>query len=406
MVTRSQGTKNQKGCHFAVRFASNTPVVLLLAAVLSAGCGRKPPAKPLGEAPEVTVETLTAQTMPVTTELPGRIDPVRVAQVRARVNGIVLQREFSQGSNVVAGQVLYRIDPAPYQAALASAQASVAQAEATLTQAQLLAERYQPLVGINAVSKQNYDNAVAAAAQAKASVAAARAAQETAQINLGYCTVTAPISGRIGPALVTEGALVSQSAATEMAVIQEMDPIYFDFTESSKEELRLRQEAEAGRLKTLAPDQAQVTLVLPDGTVYSQPGKLLFADITVDPTSGMITLRAEFPNPNGWLLPGMFALGRLEEAVASQAILAPQPAVTIGPNGSASVMIVTPTDEAQSHPVQLGAAYGSNWVVTGGLKPGDRVIVEGLQKVRPGMKVKVVPARTAEDKSLRPPAAR
>jgi len=390
--------------HVPVRFDPVVSALLFLAAVLIAGCGPKPPAPRFVATPEVTVATLKAQTMPVTTELPGRLDPVRVAQVRARVDGIVLHQEFRQGSNVKAGDVLYRIDPAPYQAALDSAKASVAQTQANLTQAQLLAERYQPLVGINAVSKQNYDNAVAAAAQAKASVAGAQAAQETAQINLGYCTVTAPISGRIGPALVTEGALVSQAAATEMAVIQQMDPIYFDFTEAAAEAMKLRQEMEAGQLQSLASGEVKVTLTLPDGTVYPHPGKLLFSDITVDPTSGMITLRAEFPNPDNWLLPGMFAVGRLEQAVSPQAILVPQPAVTIGPNGAASVMLVTPADEAQSQPVEIGAAVGGDWLVKSGLKPGDRVIVEGLQKVRPGMKVKPAPAKTAEENSP-PPAA-
>jgi membrane fusion protein, multidrug efflux system len=338
------------------------------------------------------VATVSAKALAITNEFPGRIDPVRTAQVRARVTGIVLRREFPQGTNVQAGQVLYRIDPAPYQAALDSAKASLAQAQASLTQAQLLAQRYKPLVGINAVSKQNYDNAVAAADQAKASVQAALASQELAQINLGYCTVTAPIAGRIGAALVTEGALVSQSAATEMAVIQQMDPIYFDFTEASADALKLMQQAQAGQLKTIAAGDARVTLALPDGTIYPHPGKLLFADVTVDPTSGMITLRAEFPNPNHWLLPGMFGVGRLEQAVAPQTILVPQPAVMIGPNGAASVMLVTSNDLAASQPVQIGEAVGSDWIVRSGLKPGDRVIVDGLQKVRPGMKVKPAPA--------------
>jgi membrane fusion protein (multidrug efflux system) len=344
--------------------------------------------------------------MPVATMLPGRVEPMRVAQVRARVDGIVLHREFSQGSNVKAGDVLYRIDPAPYQAALDSAKASVAQMEASLTQAQLLAQRYKPLAEINAVSKQNYDNAVAAEAQGKAGLAVARAAQETAQINLSYCTVTAPIAGRIGLALVTEGALVSQSAATQMAVIQQMDPVYFDFTQSSAEALKIRQDLEAGRLKSLATGEGKVTLMLPDGTAYPHPGKLLVRDITVDPTSGMITLRAEFPNPEGWLLPGMFAVGRLEEAAAPQTILAPQPAVTIGPNGEASVMVVATNDETRAQPVQLGAAIGGNWVVNAGLKPGERVIVEGLQKVRPGMKVKPTLAKSLDaGENVRSPAA-
>jgi len=342
--------------------------------------------------PEVGIVTMKPQPLPLTVELPGRIDPVQIAQVRARVDGVVLRREFVQGSDVKTGQVLYQIDPAPYQAALDSAKAN-------LMQAQLLAERYKPLVDINAVSKQNYDAAVAAAAQAKA-------AQEIAAINLGYCTVTAPIDGRIGAALVTEGALVSQAAATAMAVIQQMDPIYFDFTESSTEALKLRQELETGQLKSAAPGEAKVTLTLPDGTVYPHPGKLLFSDITVDPTSGMITLRAEFPNPDDMLLPGMFAVGRLEQAVAPQTLLVPQPAVIIGPNGAASVMLVTATNSVQPQPIEIGAAVGGDWVVKNGLKAGDRVIVDGLQKVRSGMTVKPVPARVIEETSIAPAAGK
>lgn len=372
-----------------MRVVSSLSICVVLSLGLTAGCGGKPPPPTPGE-PEVVVQSLQARTITVTKELPGRLSPVRIAQVRAQVNGTVLQRDFSQGTNVPAGAVLYRIDPAPYRAALDSASATVAQAEANLNQAQSLAERYQPLVGISAVSKQNYDSAVAAAAQAKASVAAAQAAQATAQINLGYCTVTAPIAGRIGAALVTEGALVSQSAATEMAVIQQLDPIYFDFTESSAEVLRLRQELASGRLQSLAPGQAKVTLALPDGTIYPHPGRVLFTDVTVEPTSGMLSLRAEFPNPEGWLLPGMFAVGRLEEAVEPETVLAPQPAVSITPNGGASVLLVGPTNQVQERLIQLGPALGTNWVVRSGLKPGDRVIVEGLQKVHAGMKVKPI----------------
>ena len=391
---------------FRASFGLGALAWLLVAAVLIAGCGRKAPARRQGGALEVTVATIKTQTVPLSVELPGRIDPVRVAQVRARVDGIVLQREFHQGTNVTAGEVLYQIDPAPYQAALDSAKASVAQAQANLTQAQLLAERYKPLVGISAVSKQSYDSAVATAAQAKASVAAAEATQETAQINLGYCTVTAPISGRIGSALVTEGALVSQAAATELALIQQMDPIYFDFTQAAADALKLRQELEAGQLKSLAPGEAKVTLTLPDGTTYPHPGRLLFSDITVDPTSGMITLRAEFPNPDNWLLPGMFAMGRLEQAVAPGTMLVPQPAVIIGPSGGASVMLVTPDDEVKSQSIEIGRASGTDWVVKSGLKPGDRVIVEGLQKAHPGMKVKPLPAKeSGEGRSLEAPSS-
>jgi membrane fusion protein, multidrug efflux system len=374
------------------RRMTETAGALLAAAAMTsifAGCGQKQNDPGAGAMnmppPEVGVVTVESQSVALTNDLPGRIDPVRVAQVRARVDGIVLRREFEQGTNVPAGQVLYQIDPAPYKATLDSAKAN-------LMQAQQLVERYKPLVSINAVSKQNYDTAVAAAAQAKA-------AEEIAALNLGYCTVTAPISGRIGPALVTEGALVSQSAATEMAVIQEMNPIYFDFTESAVEALKLRRELIAGKLQS---GGAKVTLTLPDGTIYSHPGKLLFEDITVDPTSGMITLRAEFPNPDDFLLPGMFAVGHLEQAVEPQTLLVPQPGVIIGPNGAASVMLVTPDDKVQPQPIQLGAAVGTDWVVKSGLKAGDRVIVEGLQKVRPGMKVKPLPANSAGENSTSP----
>ena len=351
------------------------------AAVIFPGCGQHPPGGFQMPPPEVGVVTIAPESVALTTELPGRIDPIRVAQVRARVDGIVLRRDFREGADVTNGEVLYLIDPAPYQAALDSANAN-------LIQAQLLAQRYEPLVGINAVSKQDYDNAVSAAAQAKA-------AQEIAVINLGYCTVTAPISGKIGAALVTEGALVSQSAATEMAVVTELDPIYCDFTESSTELLRLKREMENGTLKTVAPGEAKVTLLLDDGTTYAQPGKLLFSDITVDPTSGMVTLRAEFPNPNHLLLPGMFARGVLEQAVESQAITVPQRGVNIGPNGVASVMVVGADGKVEARMIKIGQAIGNKWIVTDGLKAGEQVIVEGLQKVQPGTVAKPVPFNSA-----------
>jgi len=341
--------------------------------------------------PEVGVVTITPESVALTTELPGRIDPVRVAQVRARVDGIVLHRNFREGDEVTNGEVLYEIDPAPYKAALDSANAS-------LLQAQQLAERYKPLVGINAVSKQDYDNAVSAAAQAKA-------AQEIAAVNFGYCTVTAPISGHIGAALVTEGALVSQSAATEMALVTQLDPIYCDFTESSTELLRLRREMDSGTLKTVAPGEAKVTLLLDDGTTYSEPGKLLFSDVTVDPSSGMVTLRAEFPNPDHLLLPGMFARGVLEQAVDAQAITVPQRGVNVGAGGAASVLVVGADDKVEVRPVQIGQAVGTKWIVTDGLKTGDKVIVEGLQKAMPGMPVKPVPFVPAGATNSAPPAA-
>jgi membrane fusion protein, multidrug efflux system len=355
----------------------------LLASLALAGCGHNQGAGAFNmPPPEVGVVTLAPESVALTTELPGRIDPVRVAQVRARVDGIVLHRNFREGADVTNGEVLYQIDPAPYKAALDSANAS-------LRQAQLLVQRYQPLVGINAVSKQDYDNAVSAAAQAKA-------AQEIAAVNFGYCTVTAPISGNIGAALVTEGALVSQSAATQMALVTQLDPIYCDFTESSTELLRLRRELENGTLKTVAPGEAKVTLRLDDGTTYAHPGKLLFSDVTVDPTSGMVTLRAEFPNPDHLLLPGMFARGELEQAVDNQAITVPQRGVNIGANGVASVMLVGAGGKVEARIIKIGQAVGNKWIVTDGLKAGEQVIVEGLQKAMPGMPVKPVPFTPAD----------
>jgi membrane fusion protein (multidrug efflux system) len=341
--------------------------------------------------PEVGVVTVQPRSVPLTTELPGRLAPVRVAEVRARVTGIVLHRYFREGTDVTNGEVLYQIDPAPFQAAYDGATATLAKAEATLNQAQALADRYRPLVGINAVSKQDYDNAVSAAAQAKADVLAAQAALETAAINLGYCKVTSPIDGRIGAALVTEGALVSASAATEMAVVTQLDPIYCDFTESSTEWLRLRQELESGAFQSVAPGAAPITLKLEDGTTYSEPGRLLFSDVTVDPSSGMITLRAEFPNPAHLLLPGMFVRGVLTRAVNNQALTVPQRGVSISGTGQATVMVVGPDNKAELRSVEIGQAVSNQWVITSGLKAGERVIVDGLQKVQPGMEVKPVP---------------
>jgi membrane fusion protein (multidrug efflux system) len=382
----------------------------IAATALFAGCGRNP-AGPGGynmnmPPPEVGVVTIATESVALTTELPGRIAPVRVAQVRARVDGVVLHREFREGADVKAGEELYQIDPAPFQAAYDSASANLAKAEANLKQAQQLADRYQPLVAINAVSKQDYDNAVSAAAQANADVLAAKAAVETATINLGYTKVTSPIDGRIGSALVTEGALVSQSAATEMAVVQQLDPIYCDFTESSTELLRLRRELDSGALKSAAPGEAKVTLLLDDGTTYAQPGKLLFSDVTVDPSSGMVTLRAEFPNSDHLLLPGMFARGVLEQAVDSQAITVLQRGVSVGANGVASVMVVGATNNVEAREIKIGQAVGNKWIVTDGLKAGESVIVEGLQKFQPGMVVKPVPFNPAGGNSASPAPAR
>ncbi len=373
-------------------------LVLLLGAL--AGCNPKQNAPMQPPTPEVGVVTVSSQTMPITTELPGRIDAVRVAQVRARATGILLKRMFIEGSEVKEGDVLFQIDPAPLKANDDSAKASFAKAQAALTRTQVKADRYKALVAINAVSKQEYDDAFAAALQAKADVETAKAAVETASLNLGYASVTAPISGKIGEAKVTEGALVSQSDATQLAVIQQLDPIYFDFTQSSTDVLRLRRFFEGGQLQKVAPDEAKVTLLLEDGTIYQYPGKLLFSDITVDPATGMITLRAQFPNPDHLLLPGMFARVQLEQAVAQDAISVPQRAVALGANGSATVMIVTADEKAEVRMIKLGQAIEDKWTVTQGLKAGDTVIVEGLQKVRPGATVKTVPFASPEDSKM------
>jgi len=372
-------------------------ILFLLVGVL-AGCSPKQSAPMAPPTPEVGVVTITSATVPVTTELPGRLDAVRTAQVRARATGILLKELYKEGSDVKEGDVLFQIDPAPLKADLDSAQANLDKARANLDSTQARADRYKALVAINAVSKQDNDDAKAAALQAKADVEAAQAAVETASLNFGYATVTAPISGRIGQAQVTEGALVSQTEANQLALIQQLDPIYFDFTQSSTDVLRMRSAFDHGQLQKVATDAAKVTLLLDDGTTYQLPGKLLFADITVDPTTGMITLRAEFPNPDHILLPGMFARVQLEQAVDQDAISVPQRAVALSGDGTATVMVVKADNTVEARTIKLGIAIDNNWIVTDGLKAGDMVILEGLQKIKPGMTVKPVPFNADGDK--------
>jgi membrane fusion protein (multidrug efflux system) len=291
---------------------------------------------------------------------------------------------------VKAGQALFSIDAAPYQASAASAQAQLARAQANLTQAAAQADRYKPLVEANAISKQDYANAVAAQGTAQADVAAAKAAVQSAQINLGYAAVTSPISGRIGRALVTEGALVGQGEATQLAVVQQINPMYVNFTQSTTDVLRLRKAVESGQFKRAGGDGASVRVLLEDGSDYGQPGKLLFSDLTVDPTSGQITLRAEVPNPNGLLLPGMYVRVRLEQAQAEAGIVVPQQAVTRGTNGD-TVMVVGADGKVSPRPVKIGSAVNGQWVVLDGLKPGEQVMVDGFQKLRGNAPVKPVP---------------
>ena len=357
-----------------------------------AGCGQGS-AQPGGGMPpaEVAVVTVQPGDVGIVTELPGRLEASRVAQVRARAAGIVLQRLFREGSDVRAGQPLFKIDPAPYAAQAASANAQLARAQANLGQAAALAQRYKPLVEANAISKQDYANAIAGEKQAEADVAAAKAAVQTAQINLGYATVTAPISGRIGRALVTEGALVGQGEATPLANVQQINPVYANFNQSSTEVLQLRRALAEGKLKR-APgmESAQVRVVMDDGTVYPQVGRLLFSDLSVDPTSGQVALRAEVPNANGMLLPGMYVRVRLEQAKVGNAVLLPQQAVTRSAQGD-TVMVVDKESKVASRPVKVGNEQEGNWVILGGLNPGDQVVVEGFQKIRPGAPVKAVP---------------
>lgn len=348
------------------------------------GCGKKSTAAP--PRPPAAVSVLTVETEPVhlTTELPGRINPVREAQVRARATGILLKRMFEEGANVKEGDVLFEIDPEPLQARLNSAKASLAKAEAALKESSATVERYKDLVQINAISKQAFDTAQAALGQNEAEVLSAKAEVRTAELNLGYTKVTAPISGRIGRALVTEGALVSATEATQLAVIRQLDPVYFDFTQSSMEVVRLKRALEGEGLHRSGPTEAAVTLKLEDGTTYDQDGRILFSDISVDPTTGMVTLRAQVPNPENILLPGMFVRGQIVQGVLTNAITIPQRTVTRGVGGQASVLIVNDQNTVELRNIDVDRVIGTKVLVTRGLKPGERIIVEGSQKAPPG----------------------
>ncbi|WP_211460683.1 efflux RND transporter periplasmic adaptor subunit [Collimonas silvisoli] len=370
------------------RLTRITLAIALLSAV--AACGKKPDAQGAPPPAGVSIITIAPERLALTTELPGRLEATRIAQIGARAAGIVLKRNFREGSDVKAGQTLYQIDPAPLRAAYDSAQATLAKAEANLTTATLKAQRYKPLVEVNAVSKQEYDDTVAAQKQAAADVASAKAARQTASLNLGYATVTSPISGRIGKALVTEGALVGQGEVTQLAVVQQIDPIYVNVTQSSTDILKLQQAMKSGQLESAGAGQAKVTLVTEDGRPYPQAGKLLFSDLTVDATTGSVTLRAEFPNPDRSLLPGMYVRAKLEQVVNASALTVPQQAVQRDLNGS-SVFVVGADNKVAVRPVTADVAQGDKWIVSDGLKAGDKVIVEGMQKIKPGAVVKPTP---------------
>lgn len=347
------------------------------------------------QTPEVGVVTLEVKPLTVTTELPGRTNAFRIAEVRPQVEGIILKRNYKEGSDVEAGASLYQIDPATYKANYDSAKANLAKAKANAEITRLTVSRYKPLLGTNYISKQKYDTANANYAQALASLKAAEAAVETARINLDYTKVAAPISGRSGKSSVTEGALVTTGQTTALTTIQHLDPIYVDVTQSSDDYLRLKNEIASGNLSKES-QQAPVSLKMNNGEVYAQKGVLQFSDVTVDESTGSITMRAIFPNPEKQLLPGMFVRAVLEEGVKKNAILVPQQGVSRTPRGEAQVMIVNTNDEVETRTVITAQAIGNQWLIAKGLKAGERVIVIGLQKVKPGMKV------VAKETSLTP----
>ncbi len=362
----------------------------VLAVVLLTGCGHKAP-PPAAPPPKVSVVTVQAQAVPITTELPGRVAGYRTADVRPQVNGIILKRLFVEGSDVKAGQQLYQIDPAPYQASYDSAVAAHASARA-------LAERYKPLADANAVSKQDYDNAVASHLQAQAAV-------ETARINLIYTRVLSPITGRIGRSLITEGALVTANQATVLATVQQLDPVYVDVTQPTTTLLRLEREATAGLLKQNEAGKAQVRVRLEDGSDYAHPGTLEFSEVTVDEGTGSVTLRALMPNPERLLLPGMFVREEIQEGVRQGAVLAPQQGISHDQKGEPNALVVGPDNIVELRTLKTDRAIGDQWLVSSGLKPGDRVIVEGIQSAKPGAKVVPEEYRPPDEKTAQPRAA-
>lgn len=380
---------------------SNAKLVAAVAfAALLSGCGDPPggaPPMPTGT-PEVAVITLQPQHLALTTELPGRVAAAVSAEVRPQVSGVVQKRLFTEGGNVKPGELLYQIDPATYQAAVASAEASLARAEATFASTRLKAARQRELAQIQAVSRQDSEDAEAALQQAKADVAAAQAALQTQRINLAYTRVTAPVGGRIGRSSVTPGALVTANQANIMATIQQLDPIYVDVTQSSSALLALRRSLGAGTVKS---GTAQVQLLLEDGTPYDEAGTLEFAETSVDANTGSVTLRVRVPNPRGDLLPGMYARAVVEQGVVEDALLVPQRAVSRDAAGQAQVSLVDGDGKLVRRSVTADRAVGDQWLVTAGLKPGDRVAVEGQQKVAPGVSVRAVPAAATDSVAQR-----
>lgn len=362
----------------------------IVCAALLTGCDGQENPQQHAQAPQVSVHIVKSAPLAVKTELPGRTDAYRVAEVRPQVSGIVLHRNFTEGSDVKAGESLYQIDPATYQAAYDNAKGELVKAQAAANIAHLTVKRYVPLVGTQYVSKQEYDQAVATAQQADASVVAAKAGVESARINLAYTKVTSPINGRIGKSSVTEGALVTNGQSTALATVQQLDPIYVDVTQSSSDFMRLKQQTSLQK-----GDTSSVELLMENGQPYPLKGTLQFSDVTVDESTGSITLRALFPNPQHMLLPGMFVRARIDEGTQPDAILVPQQGVTRTPRGDATVLVVNDKNQVESRTVVAPQAIGDRWLITEGLKNGDRVIISGLQKVRPGVTVVAIPDTAA-----------
>ncbi|HHU0722219.1 TPA: efflux RND transporter periplasmic adaptor subunit [Enterobacter hormaechei subsp. oharae] len=362
----------------------------IVCAALLTGCDGQENPQQHAQAPQVSVHIVKSAPLAVTTELPGRTDAYRVAEVRPQVSGIILHRNFTEGSDVKAGDSLYQIDPATYQAAYDNAKGELVKAQAAANIAHLTVKRYVPLVGTQYVSKQEYDQAVATAQQADASVVAAKAGVKSARINLAYTKVTSPINGRIGKSSVTEGALVTNGQATALATVQQLDPIYVDVTQSSSDFMRLKQQTSLQK-----GDTSSVELLMENGQPYPLKGTLQFSDVTVDESTGSITLRALFPNPQHMLLPGMFVRARIDEGTQPDAILVPQQGVTRTPRGDATVLVVNDKNQVESRTVVAPQAIGDRWLITEGLKNGDRVIISGLQKVRPGVTVVAIPDTAA-----------
>ncbi|WP_236961039.1 efflux RND transporter periplasmic adaptor subunit [Methylobacterium durans] len=379
------------------------PASLLAGAVLVAlsACNQKQQAAaPVPQPPpEVSIVTVAPQPIPYVRDLPGRVAPVRVAEVRSRVSGLVVKRLFEQGSQVKEGDILYKIDPAPYEVELASAEAALARQEAALTLTIQQAERLETLLTKQTASQAQYDSAFAARKQAEAEVAGAKATRDRARLNLSWTDVRAPISGRIGRALLTEGTLIEKGTTGVLATIQQLDPIYVDITQSVGELNKLRRDLASGELSRLEHDAANVHLIMDDGALYPLAGRLLFSDVTADPSTGQVTLRVQFPNPHDELFPGMYVRARIKQGIDSDAIAVPQQAIQRTNDGKAEVWVVKVDDKVMLQPVEVGPVVGQNWLIRDGLKPGERVVTAGFQKITAGMQVKPVDVSPPADQA-------